>query len=63
MAAAGGGVILHLNSGSARGQAPLMGGTGSADGATEALMRNLAMELGPQGGGCSASGRPASPTR
>jgi NAD(P)-dependent dehydrogenase (short-subunit alcohol dehydrogenase family) len=49
MAAAGGGVILHLNSGSARGQAPLMGGTGSADGATEALMRNLAMELGPQG--------------
>jgi NAD(P)-dependent dehydrogenase (short-subunit alcohol dehydrogenase family) len=44
-----GGVILHLNSGSAGGQAPMMGGTGSADAATEAFMRNLAMELGPQG--------------
>ncbi len=49
MVAGGGGVILHLNSGSAQGQAPMMGGTGSADAATEALMRNLAMELGPQG--------------
>jgi len=49
MVAAGGGVILHLNSGSSAGQAPMMGGTGSADAATEALMRNLAMELGPQG--------------
>lgn len=49
MVGTGGGVILHLNSGSARGQAPMMGGTGSADAATEALMRNLAMELGPQG--------------
>jgi NAD(P)-dependent dehydrogenase (short-subunit alcohol dehydrogenase family) len=49
MVAAGGGVILHLNSGSSGGQAPMMGGTGPADAATEALMRNLAMELGPQG--------------
>jgi NAD(P)-dependent dehydrogenase (short-subunit alcohol dehydrogenase family) len=44
-----GGVILHLTSGSSGGQAPMMGGTGSADAATEAFMRNLAMELGPQG--------------
>ena len=49
MVTGGGGVILHLNSGSSHGQAPMMGGTGSADAATEALMRNLAMELGPQG--------------
>ena len=49
MVANGGGVILHLTSGSAAAQAPMMGGTGSADAATQALMRNLAMELGPQG--------------
>lgn len=49
MVPGGGGVILHLTSGSSGGQAPMMGGTGSADAATEALMRNLAMELGPQG--------------
>ncbi|MFD5404034.1 SDR family NAD(P)-dependent oxidoreductase [Streptomyces griseorubiginosus] len=48
MAARGSGVILALNSGSAHGS-PMMGGTGSADGAIDTLVRNLAIELGPRG--------------
>lgn len=44
----GSGVILALDSRSAGGS-PMMGGTGPADGALDALMRNLALELGPQG--------------
>jgi NAD(P)-dependent dehydrogenase (short-subunit alcohol dehydrogenase family) len=42
------GVILALDSGSANGS-PMMGGTGPADGATDAFIRNLAAEIGPQG--------------
>jgi NAD(P)-dependent dehydrogenase (short-subunit alcohol dehydrogenase family) len=45
----GSGVILHLNSGSARGTMPLMGSTGPADAATETFMRYLATEIGPHG--------------
>jgi NAD(P)-dependent dehydrogenase (short-subunit alcohol dehydrogenase family) len=45
----GSGVILHLNSASGEGAAPGMGSTGPADAATEALMRYLAAEVGPQG--------------
>lgn len=45
----GSGVILHLNSGSARGTMPLMGSTGPADATTETLMRYLAAEVGPSG--------------
>jgi NAD(P)-dependent dehydrogenase (short-subunit alcohol dehydrogenase family) len=45
----GGGVILHLTSGSSRGTAPGMGSTGPADAASEAFMRYLAAELGPSG--------------
>jgi len=45
----GSGVILHLNSGSARGTMPLMGSTGPADAATETFMRYLATEVGPSG--------------
>jgi NAD(P)-dependent dehydrogenase (short-subunit alcohol dehydrogenase family) len=48
MTAQGSGVILALNSGSAHGS-PMMGGTGLADAATDALIRNLALELGPSG--------------
>ncbi|MGJ5751454.1 NADP-dependent 3-hydroxy acid dehydrogenase YdfG [Streptomyces puniciscabiei] len=48
MAERGSGVILTLNSGSAHGS-PMMGGTGPADAAADALVRNLAMELGPRG--------------
>jgi NAD(P)-dependent dehydrogenase (short-subunit alcohol dehydrogenase family) len=48
MTAQGSGVILTLNSGSAMGS-PNMGGTATADGALDALMRNLATELGPHG--------------
>jgi NAD(P)-dependent dehydrogenase (short-subunit alcohol dehydrogenase family) len=44
----GSGVILALDSGSANGS-PMMGGTGSADGALDTLIRNLALETGPQG--------------
>jgi NAD(P)-dependent dehydrogenase (short-subunit alcohol dehydrogenase family) len=44
-----GGVILSLTSGSSRIQGPAMGGTGSADGATESFMRSLAAEVGPRG--------------
>ena len=48
MTAQGSGVILALNSGSAHGS-PMMGGTGLADAATDTLIRNLALELGPSG--------------
>jgi NAD(P)-dependent dehydrogenase (short-subunit alcohol dehydrogenase family) len=48
MAKQGGGVILAVNSGSAHGS-PMMGGTGLADAATDTLIRNLALELGPSG--------------
>jgi NAD(P)-dependent dehydrogenase (short-subunit alcohol dehydrogenase family) len=44
----GSGVILALDSGSAHGS-PMMGGTGPADAATDTLVRNLAMEIGPHG--------------
>ncbi|GAB3159514.1 SDR family oxidoreductase [Amycolatopsis stemonae] len=44
----GSGVILALDSGSAHGS-PMMGGTGSADGAIDTLVRNLAAEIGPSG--------------
>jgi NAD(P)-dependent dehydrogenase (short-subunit alcohol dehydrogenase family) len=43
-----GGVILALNSGSAKGS-PMMGATGMIDAAIDALVRNLALEAGPQG--------------
>jgi len=42
------GVILALDSGSAKGS-PMMGGTGPADSATDTLIRNLALELGQYG--------------
>jgi NAD(P)-dependent dehydrogenase (short-subunit alcohol dehydrogenase family) len=45
----GSGVILTVTSGSARGTAPLMGSTGPADAATEALLRYLAAETGQHG--------------
>jgi NAD(P)-dependent dehydrogenase (short-subunit alcohol dehydrogenase family) len=45
----GSGVILSLTSGSSAGLAPMMGGTGPADAATETFMRYLAAEVGPQG--------------
>lgn len=48
MAAQGSGVILSLDSGSANGS-PMMGGTAAADGATDALIRQLAQEVGPAG--------------
>jgi NAD(P)-dependent dehydrogenase (short-subunit alcohol dehydrogenase family) len=44
----GSGVILALDSGSANGS-PMMGGTGPADAATDTFIRNLAIEIGPQG--------------
>ncbi len=44
----GSGVILALNSGSANGS-PLMGGTGPADAVLDTFIRNLAVEIGPQG--------------
>jgi len=49
MAEQGSGVILHLNSASGAGAFPGMGSTGPADAATEAFMRYLAAEMGPQG--------------
>lgn len=49
MAEQGSGVILHLNSASGAGAMPGMGSTGPADAATEAFMRYLAAEVGPQG--------------
>ncbi len=45
----GSGVILHLNSASGPAAMPGMGSTGPADAATEAFMRYLAAEVGPQG--------------
>lgn len=45
----GSGVILHLNSASGEAAMPGMGSTGPADAATEAFMRYLAAEVGPQG--------------
>jgi NAD(P)-dependent dehydrogenase (short-subunit alcohol dehydrogenase family) len=48
MTAQGSGVILALNSGSVHGS-PMMGGTGPADAATDTLIRNLGIELGPAG--------------
>ena len=54
----GSGVILALNSGSANGS-PMMGSTGPADAATDIFIRNLAAEVGPNGGWW-ASGRPGS---
>src|SRR4051812_37166217 len=44
----GSGVILALDSGSAKGS-PMMGGTGPADAATDTFIRNLAAEVGPHG--------------
>jgi NAD(P)-dependent dehydrogenase (short-subunit alcohol dehydrogenase family) len=44
----GSGVILALDSGSAKGS-PMMGGTGPADAATDTLIRNLTAEIGPRG--------------
>lgn len=43
------GVIIELDSASARGSGPMMGGTGAADGAKDALVRDLAQEAGPSG--------------
>jgi NAD(P)-dependent dehydrogenase (short-subunit alcohol dehydrogenase family) len=45
----GSGVIMSLTSGSSRGLAPMMGGTGPADAAIETFMRYLAAEVGPHG--------------
>src|SRR5258706_2525193 len=45
----GSGVILFLDSGSAKGSMPGMGSTGPADAAIDTLMRYLAVELGPSG--------------
>ncbi len=44
----GSGVILALDSGSAKGS-PMMGSTGPADAATDTFVRNLAAEVGPHG--------------
>jgi NAD(P)-dependent dehydrogenase (short-subunit alcohol dehydrogenase family) len=48
MVGQGSGVILALDSGSAKGS-PMMGGTGPADAATDTFVRNLAAEIGPRG--------------
>ncbi|WP_426505312.1 SDR family NAD(P)-dependent oxidoreductase [Dactylosporangium sp. McL0621] len=48
MAGQGEGLILALDSGSAH-NSPMMGSTGPADAALDTLVRNLALELGPQG--------------
>jgi NAD(P)-dependent dehydrogenase (short-subunit alcohol dehydrogenase family) len=49
MSAQGGGAILSLTSGSAKGAHPGMGGTGPADAAVETFLRYLAAETGRQG--------------
>ena len=49
MAEQGSGVVIELNSASGRGSGPMMGGTGAADGAKDALVRDLAQEAGPRG--------------
>lgn len=41
-------MILSLDSGSRNGT-PMLGGTGAADAAMDALIRQLAQELGPSG--------------
>lgn len=48
MAEQGSGVILALDSGSAK-ASPMMGGTCPADAAVDTLIRSLALELGPRG--------------
>ena len=45
----GSGVVVELDSASGRGSGPMMGGTGAADGAKDALIRDLAQEAGPSG--------------
>ena len=49
MAEQGFGVVVELDSASGRGSGPMMGGTGAADGAKDALVRDLAQEVGPNG--------------
>lgn len=49
MAEQGSGVVVELDSASACGSGPMMGGTGPADGAKDALVRDLAQEVGPSG--------------
>jgi NAD(P)-dependent dehydrogenase (short-subunit alcohol dehydrogenase family) len=49
MAEQGSGVVIELDSASGRGSGPMMGGTGTADGAKDALVRDLAQEVGPSG--------------
>ena len=44
----GSGVILALDSGSAK-QSPMMGSTGPTDAAIDSFTRNLALEVGPHG--------------
>jgi NAD(P)-dependent dehydrogenase (short-subunit alcohol dehydrogenase family) len=58
----GSGVILALDSGSAKGSS-MMGGTGPADAAIDTFVRNLAAEIGPRGVRVLASGLPGSPRR
>ncbi|WP_433887845.1 SDR family NAD(P)-dependent oxidoreductase [Streptomyces sp. CA-111067] len=48
MTAQGSGVILSLDSASGNGS-PMLGGTGAADGAIDALIRQFAQECGPAG--------------
>ncbi|GAA3001632.1 SDR family NAD(P)-dependent oxidoreductase [Streptosporangium longisporum] len=48
MTAQGSGVILSLDSASGNGS-PMLGGTGAADGAIDALIRQVAQEAGPSG--------------
>jgi NAD(P)-dependent dehydrogenase (short-subunit alcohol dehydrogenase family) len=48
MTAQGSGVILSLDSASGNGS-PMMGSTAAADGATDALIRQFAQEVGPAG--------------
>jgi NAD(P)-dependent dehydrogenase (short-subunit alcohol dehydrogenase family) len=45
----GSGVVMTLTSGSSHGTAPMMGGTGPADAATETFLRYLAAETGRHG--------------
>ncbi|MQA86553.1 MAG: SDR family oxidoreductase [Streptosporangiales bacterium] len=45
----GSGVILALDSGSAKGTTPMMGSTSAADAAIDSLVCGLATELGPHG--------------
>jgi NAD(P)-dependent dehydrogenase (short-subunit alcohol dehydrogenase family) len=45
----GSGVVIELDSASGRGSGPMMGGTGAADGAKDAMVRDLAQEVGPRG--------------